>query len=629
MEQAGQSHLTRINPAGSKRIKILIESGALLMLALFAMYIIRLPVIMDPRSEHVNMVVFMVDDLDESSFDQLLSADLLPNIEEHIISRGVRFRDSVVTNSACCPSRASFLTGQYAHNHGVNSIGGTSGGMQGFHPDGDIDRPSIATWLSAMEPETMGTSYMTGIIGKYFNHYRPDEDGAYPIPAGWDFWRVINATAAHQLEPGEYEIVDNTGTATAPMVYQTRQIGEYAKQFFGGERSDTGPVWTEAGKDAFFLYLTPTAPHVIGLPEDTTHYASCSRTHPQWLERVVPDSADTFGYSPQDYRLPGFPACDGQYPAGCLRTDGADGVIPLAGFEIPGISRLGSEQAFLDTYDQGDIREANEALRPAWIDFQWDPLRCSDNFDLLQRQHLDRLESMLSIDVLVGEVIQELESQGVLDETLIIFTSDNGFMLGEHRLGNKQVAYEEAIRVPLVVRPPGSKITEGRISDELVANIDLAPTILDYAGRSWETFAVDGRSLRPLLEERATTWRDRLLIEHWHPDGLEDVLTAPDQWWRVPTHMTLRTAASAETGPGLTLIEYDDADWGNKDPLWIDFYGSPGYKSSFLYDLQANPSQTENLIAEDSYANIAAALSEALHNLQTCEGDSCRQADLE
>ena len=202
-------------------------------------------------------------------------------------------------------------------------------------------------------------------------------------------------------------------------------------------------------------------------------------------------------------------------------------------------------------------------------------------------------------------------------------------MLGEHRLGNKQVSYEEAIRVPLIIRPPHSTITERRASNDLVTNIDLAPTILDYAGRSWEEFDVDGRSLRPLLENSGIKdWRDWLLIEHWHPDGNEQNLTNPDYWYHVPTHMTLRTAADFATWPDLTLIEYEDDDWGWNDTQWIDYYGQPGYYGDFLYDIHVDPGQVENLIDRQKYNEIVPFLSEALHALSACEKENCRSADI-
>ena len=628
MEKDNPHHSSQTNHLRVLNKRVSRTLIGLLGLALLAIFVIRLPFTINTGDEKVNILVIMVDDLDQASFDQLLSAKLLPNIERHIVNRGVTFEQSYVTNSACCPSRASFLTGQYAHNHGVNSTAGDHGGMQGFHPAGDMARPSLAIWLKDEAGETQDSTYYTGLIGKYMNRYIPDDEtGTFSVPLGWDVWRVLNAAGTHQLEPGKYQIIDNQGRAEAKPFYQTRFIGDEALRFLGDEAASSAISYKQSEYDAFFLYLTPTAPHVVALPEDPTHYGTCSETHPQWKERVVPDSAAMNGFEEQDYRFPEMPSCDQQFPDGCLRRDGPGGILPLEGLDIPGIDRLGSKEVFLKVYDQGVQGQQNETLRPAWIDFHWDSLECNSNFDFLRRQHLDRLESMLSVDVMVGKVISELESQEMLDDTLVIFTSDNGFMLGEHRLGNKQVSYEEAIRVPLIIRPPHST-TGDRVNTNLVANIDLAPTILDYAGRSWEDFDVDGRSLRPLLEGPGTAnWRDWLLIEHWHPDGHEENLTNPDGWYYVPTHISLRTAADFADWPDLTLVEYEDSDWGEHDSKWIDYFGKPGYSGRFLYDLHIDSSQVENVIDSQNYSEIVPVLSEALHALTACKKETCRTAD--
>lgn len=137
-----------------------------------------------------NILVILMDDLDENSFDQLLQANKLPNIKKYLLDRGVWFTESFVTNSACCPSRATFLTGQYAHNHNVLSVGGLEGGFPRFHkPEFGVspNRTTIATLLDE--------TYYTGYVGKYMNTYKPTDD----IPAGWDFWRGMALNQAHDF----------------------------------------------------------------------------------------------------------------------------------------------------------------------------------------------------------------------------------------------------------------------------------------------------------------------------------------------------------------------------------------------------------------------------------------------
>jgi len=155
----------------------------------------------------------------------------------------------------------------------------------------------------------------------------------------------------------------------------------------------------------------------------------------------------------------------------------------------------------------------------------------------------------------VGCLLDALEDTGRLDDALVIFTSDNGLLWGEHRWLKKEVPYEEAIRVPLVVRADAIVGEGARTDRHLVANIDLAPTIAATAGVNLP--GVDGQSLLPLLEGRAETWRDALLIEHMRG-------TNP-----IPTYCAVRTArhlfASYETG------------------------------ERELYDLESDPFQLQNL----------------------------------
>src|ERR687894_3105308 len=121
---------------------------------------------------------------------------------------------------------------------------------------------------------------------------------------------------------------------------------------------------------------------------------------------------------------------------------------------------------------------------------------------------------MLAVDDMIGDLVGALHDSGELDNTYIVFTSDNGFHLGNHRLGaGKWTPYEEDTRVPLIVRGPG--VPEGRTLQHLVLNNDLAPTVADLAGAKTPSF-VDGRSLRPLLTDAPPPprdWRKRFIIE--------------------------------------------------------------------------------------------------------------------
>ena len=176
----------------------------------------------------------------------------------------------------------------------------------------------------------------------------------------------------------------------------------------------------------------------------------------------------------------------------------------------------------------------------------------NENLEILRR---NQYRSLQAVDRAVGRLLDALEDTGRLDDALVIFTSDNGLLWGEHRWLKKEVPYEEAIRVPLVVRADAIVGDGARTDRHLVANIDLAPTIAEAA--SVKLPGADGMSLLPLVEGRVETWRDALLIEHMRG-------TNP-----IPTYCAVRTArylfASYETG------------------------------ERELYDLEADPFQLQNL----------------------------------
>ncbi|MEM9595988.1 MAG: sulfatase-like hydrolase/transferase [Acidobacteriota bacterium] len=531
----------------------------------------------DRPSPRPNLLVIMVDDLDTASFQQLLDGGKLPNIRKHLLLEGTEFRESFASNSLCCPSRATFLTGQYAHNHGVQNVTGSNGGYRAFHPGG-ADHPNVADWLQE-------SGYYTGLIGKYKNGYTPSK----PVPSGWDYWRAL---PSHLLVPGSYTVVREDGGTERPEVYQTRKIGEYAMEAMGRAASAGEP---------FFLFLAPTAPHVETLSVWDNDYQCNGTTHPNYTGYLKPDAGNfdsdpvIEGYSRADYAAQGCSA----YAEGCLRGPGN---TPLPGFELPS---LGSP-----SFD-------NFASAPAVAQDHWESLSCADNLDQLQRLHLERQESMLSIDVMVGKLIGGLIDTDQLDDTVIVFTSDNGYFLGQHSLGNKGLAYEESIRVPLLIRPLGPRIHAWQWI--MVGNVDLAPTLLQYAGLDWTDpmYGIDGRSLWLFLEvafKAMPPWRDMLFLEAEHPRGSN--LEGPQSWWMFPDYAAVRTATGSLSRGDMTLVEYND-------PLWK----TVGYYEEFLFDMKSDPHQILDVSADPAYALDLQTLRGKLDDLETCAGAGCRSAE--
>ena len=158
------------------------------------------------------------------------------------------------------------------------------------------------------------------------------------------------------------------------------------------------------------------------------------------------------------------------------------------------------------SYDEEDVSD-----KPRWI--QRLPRLTADGREEIEEFRRRQLGSLVSLDRAIASVVEALRADGRLDHTWIIFTSDNGLMLGEHRIGiTKSCPHEECARIPLVVIPPGG-LSPPRVDDRLVANIDFAPTIAAIQGAEPAT-PVDGLDMRPLLSGEATEWRDALILEH-------------------------------------------------------------------------------------------------------------------
>ena len=193
------------------------------------------------------------------------------------------------------------------------------------------------------------------------------------------------------------------------------------------------------------------------------------------------------------------------------------------------------------------------------------------------KQIRDQATLLVSVDAGVGDVVRVLRETGALDRTLIVFTSDNGFFHGEHGLGDKRWPYEEAIRIPLLLRYPPLVEARTRI-DELTLNIDLAPTLLDLAGVPMST-PVDGRSLVPLLTKEEVSWRESFLAEYFEETPFP----------RIPTWEAIRT-----------------------DRLKYIRYPALGSRYDELYDLGSDPYELQNRIEDGSLFEALEALREGL-----------------
>ena len=446
-----------------------------------------------------NVVVVMTDDQDAASLE------VMPAIRHLLGRRGVSFTRSYATVPECCPSRATFLTGQYAHNHGVVSSDPPDGGYSALDHSN-----TLPVWVRE-------AGYRTAHFGKYLNGYGNPADGNDPleVPPGWDEWHApVNHTEYRMYG---YELNEN-GRVNAygerPRDYLTDLLARMASRFIDHAASS---------ERSFFLSVAPPAPHSEAPFEGQTTPARNPRPAPRHL-----------GAS-EDRPLPAPPSLDD-----------------------PGLT---DKPAIVQR------RAAKAAPRIA--------------AGQLEVEHRSRLESLLAADELVRELVGALRRAGVLRETYFLFTSDNGYLLGEHGLIGKSLPYEESARVPLVIRGPG--IPAGAKRHTLTANVDLAATITEVAGAE-PGLRSDGVSLLDLAHGGSGDRRRAIVIEY---------LTGEKSY------------AAVRTASDLMMAEYASGD--------VE-----------LYDMRDDPYQLDNLARDPAHAAMRSRLHRSIEALRDCAGEACR-----
>ena len=463
-------------------------------------------------STRPNVVVIMTDDQDPASMK------VMGTVERQLVANGVTFANNYATTPQCCPSRVSFETGQYAHNHGVLDRHPPHGGYPAF-----AAQPRLMD--NALPVALHDAGYRTAYIGKYLNGYGiPDYGGTRSpglrryVPPGWDRWYVPIDHTEYRMYG--YRLNENGRLRSyggAPADYQTDVFARKATAFLRASATQRQP---------FFLTVGTVAPHLesrvnpIGPHEQGRDPRPAPRDLGRFAHRALP-------------RPPSF-------------------------------------------------NERNVSDKPSFVRKR--PRLDGVHIARLRTIYRSRLESLLAVDDLVRGVIHELRVTGQLDRTYVVFTSDNGFLLGQHRLKGKSKVYEESVRVPLVIRGPG--LRQGEVRNQLSANIDLAPTILDATGVR-PRLRMDGISLLPLARDPAVGRNRSLVLEYLvRPDGF----------------------AAVRTANGFVYTEYLD---GERE----------------LYDLNTDPYELNNLAGKPGDAALQARLARALAALRHCAGRACNSPE--
>jgi N-acetylglucosamine-6-sulfatase len=442
-----------------------------------------------------NVIVIETDDQNQTDMVAM------PKTEALLAGHGTTFSNSYVEYPLCCPSRATFLTGQYAHNHHVISTELPNGYNGLNHAN------TLPVWLRHAK-------YRTAMVGKYLNGYGINDGIPEPftdareIPPGWTQWYAL--TGGTEQRRYRYRVNEN-----GRLQFYGSGARNYVEDVLQTKVASLIRGWAPNPRP-FFLWYTPSAPHG---------------------ERGVP-----FGSTRDPEPAPRYLGVYGDAQA--PRTP---------------------------NFDEADVSDKPKLIR--------DESRLNtDQINDIDRRFRGRMESLLTIDDHVQNIVRLLAKNKDLRKTYIIFTSDNGLQLGAHRLIFKDALYEESTRVPLIIRGP--KFPQGVIRDQLVSNIDLAPTIVSLTGAR-PGLAMDGIDLLPLAENPSVAANRDLLFE-----------------------------------------VFDFNIFGIRRGNWV--YNQYSNGDEELYNLLEDPYELKSRDGDPSLAGMKDELAARLAQLKACAGPSCR-----
>jgi N-acetylglucosamine-6-sulfatase len=426
--------------------------------------------------KRLNVVLILSDD------ERSDGTAVMKNTQALLADHGMTFTDTHVTTSMCGPSRASILTGQYAHHTGVVDNFGAHA-----YPAFKDESDDLPVWMQE-------AGYDTALVGKYINGYT-GAAGQHKIPPGWDDWQVMDSIPMEAYY--NYSINDNGSLVhygKKPSDYSTTVLTHKAVHFIQG------------AQHPFFLYFAPVAPHLPAIPAPRDRGK---------LENIAPIHSPAFNQR-----------------------------------------NIGKEPWRF--WHKGLLSAAAQLY--------------------INHVRIRQEESLLALDRSVRSVVQALKERHELNRTVILYTSDNGFLWGEHRLGGKIWPYEESTHVPLIIRTPWTH--EAERNNQPVLNIDLASTISELAGVK-PALPQDGRSLVPFLHDEQVPWRHAFLEEYLGKDLLRQ--GGPPPYEAVQTRRNL-------------YVEYKNG--------WRE-----------LYDLTNDPWELDNLAGDPTTRPLQESLSQVLQRL--------------
>ena len=513
----------------------------------------------DEQPRRPNIIVMMTDDHTAqamSCYGSLLVET--PNLDR-LAREGMLFENCYVPNAISGPSRACILTGKYSHANGFTDNSRTFDG----------DQQTFPKLLHE-------AGYQTAMIGKW--HLNSD-------PQGFDFWSIL-------VGQGEYYaplFIENGEEKVCPG-YVTDVITDKAIDFL--ERRDPDRP--------FAMLYYHKAPHRNWMPAQRHLGMFDDKVFPE-PDNLLDDYAGRGRAAREQAMEIGrdmWPEWDLKLitPEEIARIDELTHTDDANKDDVKRANdRLSSIMQYRAAYDRmTDAEKArwNEAYAPRIA--EWRALRDKASKEEIVRwkyqQYMkDYCAVIKGVDENVGRLLDYLERIGELDNTIIVYTSDQGFFLGEHGWFDKRFMYEECQRTPLLVRYPKA-VKAGTRSDALAMNIDLAPTFVEMAGLDVPE-DMQGRSLREVLTSGGATpadWRTGVYYHYY----------AYPSWHSVKRHYGIRT----------------------RDHKLIHFYNDVDEWE--LYDMQRDPHEMRNVYDDPAYAEVRARLHAELERLQQECGDT-------
>ena len=463
-----------------------------------------------------------------------------PNMDR-IAGEGIRFDNCYATNALSGPSRACILTGKFSHENGFT------------------DNASIFDGDQQTFPKLLQQAgYQTAIVGKW--HLISE-------PQGYDYWSVLSG----QGEQGDYyspDFWEKDGDTTRNVTcegYVTDVVTDKAISYIQGRDKDR----------PFCLMLHQKAPHRNWMPSP--------KNLGIFNDTVFPEPENLF----DDYSGRGEAARSQDMSLEHTFTEDWDLKL-LTGDEMRANPSNRLAQVYLRMPE--DVQRKWDSVYAGRIaEYRSGKLSGKELVRWKYQQYMrDYLATVLSVDEGIGRVLECLEKEGELDNTIVVYTSDQGFFLGEHGWFDKRFMYEECQRMPLIVRYPKA-IKAGSVSSALCMNVDFAPTFLDFAGVEIPS-DIQGESLKRVLENGGKTPEDWRKAVYYH-------------YYEYPAEHSVKRHYGIRTDDFKLIHFYNDID------QWE------------MYDVKNDPKEMCNVFDSEEYASTRESLLDLLRDVQKQYGD--------